>query len=162
MYDHDEETTREEPRLQVVRETPQAEAPVRKMYQRIEKIPLKGHYEGFSVTAWVNFPNTMLNEMQRLAKEARRKARDRRAALEDDFYADDPEEDEDETMANGPIAVIMKEIIKDHDWVDFKGKPYPPADTDAFYDEVPNDLLMVAWTEIQGRTGKLPTKRPGR
>lgn len=165
MYGNEQDTGRvaEEPRFQVVQggQAQGQQAPPRQLAKRIVTIPLKGDYEGFSVTAWVNFPNTMLNEMNRLAREYRRDQRAKRQRMEDDFWAEDDDADDD-TMANSPIAAIMKQIIIGHDWVDFEGRPYPAPDTDEFYNAVSNDQLMTAWAEIQGQQGKSRPRKSGR
>lgn len=143
-------------------EQPQAAPEPRRMQRRIVTLALGGDYPDFHVTAWVNFPQSLTKEMQRTARDEQRKQRARRAQMERDEFDFEEEDEIEDTSANSALAGAMKRIIIAHDWVDFDGQPYPPADTDEFYEAVPTDLLLVAWRKIQAEVGKLPTKRNGR
>lgn len=132
----------------------------RRMERRIVAIRLPGDYSIMSVTAWVNFPNSLLDKMRKLARDARKRSVENRQKMEDDpdWLGDD--EDEDDSQAG--IAALLSQVIVSHDFVDFDGHAYPPADDMDFYKQAPNDLLLVAMKAIMEQVGKLPTRKNGR
>lgn len=157
----DQYTDERDPReLRVVRseheDQPQA-AP--RMQKRIVDIRLPGDYSMFTVTAWVNFPNSLLDKMQKLARDARKRSVVRRQRMEDDpdWLDDDEEED-----AQEGIAALLSQVIVAHTFADFDGVPYPPATEMQFYKDAPNDLLLVTMKAIMEQVGKLPQRRSGR
>jgi hypothetical protein len=144
---------REVPRPAAAQDVP---APERRQQKRIVTIDVPG-YDDFHVTAWVNFPTSLMDRMQREARAARRRGAERQALL-----ADDPLADVDDDEGQSALAPLLKQIIVAHDWVDFDGQPYPSADDDEFYREVPTDLLNVAFQAIAAQVGKLDPKKQRR
>ena len=123
--------------------------PIRSLPKRTVSITLPEPYQDFHVTAWVNFPQKMLNDMQALAKKARIAAK---AAEDADGDTDAPVDDETQSG----IAVLLRQIVLGHDLVDFDGQSYPPATDPTLYDVIPTELMVVVLREIIGQVGKLP------
>jgi len=123
--------------------------PIRSLPKRTVVITLPDPYQDFHVTAWVNFPQKMLNDMQELAKKARIAAK---AAEDADGDTDAPVDEETQSG----IALLLRQIVLGHDLVDFDGQHYPPATDPALYDVIPTELMVVVLREIIGQVGKLP------
>ncbi len=63
---------------------------------------------------------------------------------------------EDERIA------ALRQIVLEHDLVDFEGEPYPPADTKEFWINVPQDVGAFIMVGIQQQQGRLDPKTAAR
>ncbi|HEY8293144.1 MAG TPA: hypothetical protein VIG44_11680 [Thermomicrobiales bacterium] len=55
-----------------------------------------------------------------------------------------------------PTMEALKRIVRATDLVDFDGEPYPAPATDAFWEELPRDLLALIIQTVIANVGKLP------
>lgn len=56
------------------------------------------------------------------------------------------------------ILTAMTLIILEHNgWIDDAGEPFPPANTQAFWEEIPDELAMLIMNRILEETKTLPT-----
>lgn len=106
------------------------EPPARRLPRRVERVRLPAPYDDFSVTAWLNFPRSLIVRLQALPR-------------------DTPEGDAE-------AGRLIGQIVIDHDLVDFDGAPYPPTTDPAFWEEIPPDLQAILISEVFGRVGKVP------
>ncbi len=93
--------------------------------RREATIKLPEEYEGFEVTAWVNAPAKLWNNLT----------------------------SNEETLAR---EAMSKLVISHNGWLDFEGQPYPPANTPAFWEEIPTELAATILVALQVEMQKLP------
>lgn len=90
-------------------------------------VPLPQEYEGLKFKLWVNAPTKLWNVLLALNSNS------------------------DE------IQDALLQIVLEHNgWLDFEGKPYPPADDPDFWNEIPTELAACIVTASQAEIQKLP------
>ncbi len=90
-------------------------------------VPLPDEYEGFEFKLWVNAPTRLWNTIL------------------------------DANSTGVEIRVALLTIIIEHNgWLDFEGKPYPPADEPEFWDDIPTELAACIIAASQAETRNLP------
>lgn len=98
--------------------------------KRREKwVNLPEEYDGFQVKIWVNAPSKMWQAIGAAASGG------------------------EEDRAQEAAAAI---ITEHNGWLDYDGKPYPPANTPQFWEEIPTELAGVVFALVQYEMGDLP------
>lgn len=105
---------------------PDVSAAPPRVQRREAWLDLPAPYAGFKVKVWVNFPSQAL---------------------------DDAADESDPVL----YAAAMGKIVLEHNgWQDFDGTPYPPPDTVAFWQHIPNELARTIGALIRRESEVLP------
>jgi hypothetical protein len=133
------------------------------LQKRVGTIKLDGDYAGLEFEAWLNAPTrawmTINNPVPAITDEE----------VEAELGTPVAEADEgDVGAARNAIAqrndkkllATLQSIILSHNgWRDFDGTPFPPADTEAFYEAIPTELLATMLMMLQEAQQQYPKSR---
>lgn len=114
----------------------------RRLPKRIEKLDLKGTYDGFHITAWINYPGRLREDM-RSGDEAKVSAALKQIVIDHDLIDFDCGRPECEHL-------------------ECEGRPLPPATDATFWTEAPDDLGFAIIGAIRDQFGKLPKESGAR
>lgn len=120
--------------------------------KRREKwVSLSDEYEGFYFKLWVNAPTNLWNDVAKAGTVIKSDSDD-----EDDVAEAKAMAAEIETNA---MAALKKIVLAHNSWLDFDGNEYPPTSDDAFWEQVPTELLSCIYVESQIAMSELPNSR---
>lgn len=117
----------------------QVQAP--RIQRREAWVDLPAEYAGFRVRIWVNPPSKLWAAIYTPATEE----------------TDEERKQVAEQVKQNQRMTALKQIVLEHNgWIDYDEVPYPPATTDEFWDDIPDELAAVLLTVIQREMSKLP------
>ena len=133
---------------------------VPQLQRRVVTVSLQQEYEGFEFELWVNAPTKSWEALQA------RPVGDEEIAEE---LAPLPLDEATEEEVQGARAAVVARneehiqkalrslIIAHNGWLNFDGEPFPDAQDDLFYEEIPTELIvcmLAAAQEAQKKLGR--------
>jgi hypothetical protein len=155
--------------------------------QKIKTVKLPAEYgdAGFTVDLWINAPSKLVDDALMASApnaptyadlERRVQALEQREKAGEDVTAEykalDDEGDErrrvwlegiDEAKQRR-LSALRRLVVRHNAWCDENGQSYSPAGTDAFWEEIPDELAAAIMILLRQQASKLPSSmmRAGR
>lgn len=137
---------------------PQASAPPAPTGPRVPRrerwLDLPDEYgaAGMKIKVWVNYPTRYGNAIFNADEQAAALAR----IDPEDEYAETRKREVTEQFKQERLAALSKIVVEHNGWLDDDGQPFPPADTEAFWDAISNELALTIFALLGQEIGVLP------
>lgn len=133
---------------------------VPQLTKRVVTVSLPPEYDGFEFDLWVNAPTKSWEALQARPVGDEEIAAELAPALLDEATEEEVQGARAAVVARNEahIAKALRSLIIAHNgWLNFDGEPFPDAQDDSFYEEIPTELMvcmLAAAQEAQKKLGR--------